>query len=223
MLHKPSTTTARAESPGEAQEALAQLPRRFVDQMPWRYELIRPLVLFPTGTATQRAQETGTPPDTIRTRTRRFQRQGLPGLLPGLSQAGRPRPGRHVPPAVVQELARLNALDAGCHYRALVRLLWGTCGYRMAVTTVKTRWEQSPPAAQGARARGAYHSDPERVPARFEVITLSAQGWTKRRLSRGFPGSRPPVHTWSQRFEAEDLAGVAEQRRAPKAPARPSW
>ena len=122
----------------EAQEEFAQLQLRFVDQMQWRYELMRPLVLFPTGTAIQRAQETGTPPDTIRTLKRRFQRQGMPGLLPGLSQEGRKRPGRHVPPAVVQELARLKALDSGFRYRELVRLIWGTCGYRIAVKTVKT-------------------------------------------------------------------------------------
>jgi hypothetical protein len=77
----------------EAQEEFAQLQLRFVDQMQWHYELIRPLVLFPTGPATQRAQETGTHPDTIRTLKRRFQRQGLPGLLPGFSQEGRQRPG----------------------------------------------------------------------------------------------------------------------------------
>jgi hypothetical protein len=46
----------------EAQEECAPLQRRFVEQMPWRYELMRPLVLLPTGTAPQRAQETGTPP-----------------------------------------------------------------------------------------------------------------------------------------------------------------
>jgi transposase len=207
----------------EAQEEFAQLQLRFVDQLQWRYELIRPLVLFPTGTATQRAQETGTHPDTIRTLKRRFQRQGMPGLLPGLSQEGRQRPGRHVPAAVVQELARLKALDSGFHYRELVRIIWGTCGYRIAVKTVKTLWEQSPPAAQGELALGPYHSYPERVQARQEVITLYAQGWTKRSISRVLHVSRPTVNTWIQRFEAEDLAGLADKSRAPKAPTRKIW
>jgi hypothetical protein len=159
----------------EGQEEFAQLQLRLVDQMQWRYELIRPLVLFPTGTATQRAQETGTHPDTIRALKRHFQRQGMPGLLPGFSQEGRQRPGRHVPPAVVQELARLKALASGFHYRELVRIIWGTCRYQIAVKTVKTLWEQSPPAAQGERALGAYHSYPERAQARFEVIRVVPQ------------------------------------------------
>ncbi len=36
----------------------AQLQLHFLDQMQWRYELIRPLVLVEEGTPMQRAQET---------------------------------------------------------------------------------------------------------------------------------------------------------------------
>jgi hypothetical protein len=54
----------------------AQLQLGFVDQIQWRYEMIRPLVLFADRTVQQRAQETQTHPDTVRTLQRRFQRQG---------------------------------------------------------------------------------------------------------------------------------------------------
>jgi hypothetical protein len=60
----------------------AQLQLSFVDQTQWRYEVIRPLVLFADRTASQRAQETETHPDTVRTLQRRFRQQGMPGLLP---------------------------------------------------------------------------------------------------------------------------------------------
>jgi hypothetical protein len=43
----------------------AQLQLGFVDQTQWRYEVIRPLVLFADRTAQQRAQETETHPDTV--------------------------------------------------------------------------------------------------------------------------------------------------------------
>ena len=56
----------------EPMRDFAQLQLHFVDQIQWRYELIRPLVLFAEGTATQRAQDTHTHPDTVRTFTRRF-------------------------------------------------------------------------------------------------------------------------------------------------------
>jgi hypothetical protein len=75
----------------------AQLQLTFVDQMQWRYEVIRPLVLFGDRTATQRAQETQTHPDTVRTLQRRFRQQGMVGLLPHTvkvegARAGEPRP-----------------------------------------------------------------------------------------------------------------------------------
>ena len=50
----------------------AQLQWRFVDQTQWRYEVIRPLVLFADRTAAQRAQETATHPETVRTLHRRL-------------------------------------------------------------------------------------------------------------------------------------------------------
>jgi hypothetical protein len=66
----------------EPTAAFAQLQLGFVDQTQWRYELIRPLVLFADRTARQRAQETHTHPDTVRTLQRRFRQQGMQGLLP---------------------------------------------------------------------------------------------------------------------------------------------
>ena len=65
----------------------AQLQLTFVDQMQWRYEVIRPLVLFADRTATQRAQETQTHPDTVRTLQRRFRRQGI-RVFGGTASAG---------------------------------------------------------------------------------------------------------------------------------------
>jgi hypothetical protein len=46
----------------EPTAAFAQLQLGFVDQTQWRYEVIRPLVLFADRTAPQRAQETDTQP-----------------------------------------------------------------------------------------------------------------------------------------------------------------
>ena len=51
----------------EPMQDFAQLQLQFVDQIQWRYELIRPLVLFADGTPTQRAEATHTHPDTVRT------------------------------------------------------------------------------------------------------------------------------------------------------------
>ena len=57
-----------------------QLP--FLDPTQYRYELIRPLLLYPEHTATQRAQETGTHPETVGRLKRRFDQQGMLGPSP---------------------------------------------------------------------------------------------------------------------------------------------
>jgi transposase InsO family protein len=221
LLHQNITREGRAVEP--RREEFAPLQLRFVDQIQWRYELIRPVMLFEDRTATQRAQETGTHPDTVRKLTRRVRQQGMLGLLPDTVEVVRQRPGRKVPEAVIQELARLKALSTGFQYRELVRIVWCTCRYRMAVKTMQKLWQQSLPAVQGNLALGDYHSQPDRYQARLQVIKLHAQGWTKRSISQVLRVSRPTIHAWIQRFEAEHFAGLVDKSRAPKVPTQKVW
>jgi hypothetical protein len=106
----------------------AQLQLAFVDQTQWRYELIRPLVLFADRTARQRAQETETHPDTVRTLQRRFRWQGMLGLLPADVEVAPRRRASPIPEAVRQEIDRLKVLYDGFHYRELARILFITFG-----------------------------------------------------------------------------------------------
>jgi hypothetical protein len=80
----------------------AQLQLGFVDQTQWRYEVIRPLVLFADRTAQQRAQETETHPDTVRTLHRRFRQRGVLGLLPADVKVVPRRRASPIPEAVRQ-------------------------------------------------------------------------------------------------------------------------
>jgi hypothetical protein len=101
----------------------AQLQLQFADHTQWRYEVIRPVVLFADRTPQQRAQETQTHPATVRTLKRRFRQQGMLGLLPDdVEVVVRARVTR-VPDAVRQELDRLKARYDGFHYRELARIL----------------------------------------------------------------------------------------------------
>jgi hypothetical protein len=59
--------------------AFAQLQLGFTAPTQRRYEVIRPLLLFKDRTATQRARETATHPDTVRTVHRHFGHQGMLG------------------------------------------------------------------------------------------------------------------------------------------------
>jgi hypothetical protein len=82
----------------------AQLQLGFVDQAQWRYEVIRPLVLFADRTAQQRARETETHPDTVRTLQRRFRQRGMLGLFPADVEVVPRRRPSPVPEAVRQEV-----------------------------------------------------------------------------------------------------------------------
>jgi hypothetical protein len=123
MLHKPLDRMAGGGATVELTAEFAQLQLGFVDQTQWRYEVIRPLVLFADRTAQQRAQETHTHPDTVRTLRRRFRQQGMLGLLPADVEVVPRKRTSHVPEAVRQEIDRLKSLYDGFHYRELARIL----------------------------------------------------------------------------------------------------
>ncbi len=210
---------ATVEPTGE----FAQLQLGFVDQTQWRYELIRPLVLFANRTPQQRAQETGTHPDTVRKLQRRFRQQGMLGLLPDhVEVVIRGRMAR-VPEAVRQEIDRLKALYGGFHYRELARILFIKFGAPIDHKTVKAIWQESPVACQGHLGLWDYHAQPDRYHARLQVIKLYYHGWDKVSISRFLKVSRPTVDAWIERFEMEHVAGLMDKSRAPKAPARKIW
>src|SRR4030095_4934267 len=201
----------------------AQLQLRFVDQTQQRYEVIRPLVLLADRPATQRAQETGTHPDTVRTLHRRFRQQGMLGLLPGdLEVRRQARPGT-IPDDVRQEIDRLKALYSGFHYRELARIIFCKCAYPLDDKTAKLLWQQSPVPTQQQLELWTYHTHPDRYQARLQVIKLYYQGWDKLSISRFLQVSRPTVDTWIARFEAEHFTGLMDKRRGPKVAPRKVW
>src|SRR5919109_1197282 len=82
MLYIPCSKAGSRGATQVSTDDFAQLQLQFVDQTQWRYEVIRPMVLFADLTPRQRAAETDTHPATVRTLTRRFRQQGMLGLLP---------------------------------------------------------------------------------------------------------------------------------------------
>ena len=133
----------------------AQLQLGFVDQIQWRYEVIRPLVLFADRTAQQRAQETHTHPDTVRTLRRRFRQQGRLGLLPADVEVVPRKRTSPVPEAVRQEIDRLKTLYDGFYYRELARIFgnWrGSCRARSGRPSM-TGWSRSSGRKVPSRAR----------------------------------------------------------------------
>src|SRR5262245_18632105 len=159
------TPAARREGRATRLEPLAdfaQLQLHFVDHVQWRYEVIRPLVLFDDRTAAQRAVETHTHPETVRRLTRRFRHQGTLGLFPNHTELISPRRGQQVSDQVVEELARLKARYDGFQFRELVRIIQYKCNERLDDKTIKKLWQQSPGPVQGELPLETYHRHPQR-------------------------------------------------------------
>jgi transposase InsO family protein len=207
----------------DAMPAFDQLQLRFVDHIQWRYEVIRPLVLFEDRTATQRTAETHTHPETVRKLARRFEHQGMLGLFPEHTEVTRARPGPPIPAIVVEELTRLKALYQGFGYRELARILHYTCNEHIDDKTVKKLWHQIPLPIQGELPFGLSPRQSDRSQTRRQVIHLYAQGWSKRSISAFLHVSRPTVTLWIRRFEAEHWSGLEDKSRAPTAPVRKVW
>ena len=139
----------------EPMRDFAQLQLHFVDQIQWRYELIRPLVLFAEGTATQRAPgHTPTP--------------CAPSRVASTNRAcwGCAAPSRWCPAAVRHTSlrwcgrTRLKGLYADFHYRELARILFATLHYRIDHKTVKQLWQRS----QWRRRRNSSYGTIIRIP-----------------------------------------------------------
>ena len=207
----------------EAASDFAQLELRFVDQIQWRYELIRPLILFENRPATRRAQETHTHPETVRKLRRRFQQQGMLGLLLDDVEVIPKEKTPRVSAAVIEEMNRLKALYAGFHARELARIVFYKLGERIGHKTAQRLWQQSPVVTQEALPLEDYHTQPNRYQARLQVIKLYAQGWEKISISRFLHVSRPTIDAWIKRFATEHFAGLQDKSRAPHAPARKVW
>jgi hypothetical protein len=198
-----------------------QLPLN--DPLPQRYELIRPLVLLQDRTASERAQETDTHPETVGALKRRFEAQGMLGLLPDTLTVIPVGRRRRVPDEVVEALQRLKGLYDGFGYRELARILLHTCARRISHHSVHKLWHQLPPASPQQLPLLDYHSYPERAQARQQVIELSCHGWSKRSISRFLHVSRPTITTWIARFEADNVASLEDKSRAPTSTVRKAW
>jgi Putative ATPase subunit of terminase (gpP-like) len=204
-------------------EDFAQQQLQFVDQTQWRYDVIRPIVLFAARTPRQRAHETDTHHARVWRLTRRLRQQGRLGLLPEDGEVSvRPRAPR-VPEAVRQEMDRLKAVYDGFRYRELARILFITCGVSIDHKTVKALWQASAVSCQEHLGLWDYHAQPDRYQARMQGIQLYYQRWEKISIHRFLRVSSPTIDAWIQRFEMEHFAGLVDKSAAPHAPARKVW
>jgi transposase/transposase InsO family protein len=197
----------------------------FNDPTQQRYELIRPVAVIGNRTATERAQETGMHPETIGRLKRRFEKQGMLGLLPDTVEVVPSGRQSRVKETVMAELAYLKSLYDGFQYRELCRIIFCKVEERISDKTVKKLWHQLPPAPAAPRQLPLlnYHTYTERLEARKQVIELYFQGWNKLSISRFMRVSRPTIDEWISRFESENLSSLEDKKSGPKSPERKVW
>ena len=226
MMHRPPRLcvgASRGDARVQPELDFARLHERFRDPIQRRYELMRPVMLLQDRTATQRAEETHSHPETIGALKRRFAQHGMLGLLPSPLHVGPSGRQGRVPDAVMAELSRLQGLYDGFASRALCRVLFYKLGYHVSDKTVKKLWDALPPTSPRQLPLLDYHSYPDPSQARQEVIALYFQGWNRLRISRFLRVSRPTINEWISRFESDNLASLEERSRAPQAPVRKVW
>lgn len=212
--------TSKRQSSRSQTEDFQQLQLRFSDHVQWSYELIRPLVLYPSQTPRERAQETQVHPRTVRRHLRYFRHQGMRGLVPELRNMPQwPRSPR-VPETITTEVLRLKGLYHGLAYTEIARIIFITQGYAIHHKTVKRILQQHPVPMQDQLPLLDYHAQPHRYAARVQAIKLFYQGWSKQSISRVMHVSRPTLDHLLDRFESEHFAGLLDKSSAPKDPAR---
>jgi transposase InsO family protein len=193
------------------------------DPIQHRYELIRPVVVFGDRSVTQRARETDTHPETVGRLKRRFEQQGMLGLFPDTMEVLPTRRRRRVDDTVVQELQRLKGLYGGFGYRELARIVFHRVEHRIDPKTVQALWEELSPAAPQQLPLLDYHSYADPAHARLAVIELYCEGWRKRSISEFLHVSRPTINAWIERFEADNVASLADRSHTPKTIRRKAW
>lgn len=162
-------------------EAFSQLRLALDDPVQARYEVARPLLLGQPLSAAERARQTHTHAQTVRSYVRRFQREGMRGLFQsGLFDAQPdvvPRCGM-TSEAVRLEVLRLKTLYPPLHLREIANILYATLGARVDYKTVQRILQRHPVATQQRLPLARFRDATDPYAARVEVVKLYYQGWT---------------------------------------------
>ncbi|HYE73010.1 MAG TPA: helix-turn-helix domain-containing protein [Blastocatellia bacterium] len=156
---------------------------------------------------------------------RKFRTQGLAGLI--AARAGKREP--YTPERIVVSLLYWKCLAPSASSRELARVTFATSGYRLHHETVAALLERYFFWRYREFTDRIRYPVPATLPERrAEIIKLSAQGWTDKRIAQLLGCSRNTVIKWlkrSQRMAAESeqqewLLGLS---RAPHQTTRKVW
>jgi putative transposase len=182
------------------------------------YELLRPIVLFGV-TPRQRARATGTPERTLRRKADRFDAEGMTSLLDPKPEIA-PTDRRRVPATIRQRILALKAEYPAFRPRELAEICRRRHDCRVDHKTVQRILEDNPVPAVTKRRYPPYGAIADPVQRRLAVVALYFDGWNIKSIAGYLETSRSRVYEVLYRFFDQDFAGLTDQSRAPKQPAR---
>ena len=196
-----------------ATDDFAQLQLAFIDPIQRQYEVIRPVVLF-AETVSERSRQTGIDRDQISEHARRFVIGGMTALADQrAAHAGR-RPHAY-PEPVAAYILYLKQLYSPLHNHEIARIIGRKFGYVTNHNTVKRFLERHALPVQLPLPLPQFHDFDDAYRARWTVVKLWAEGWSKASIAGCLQLSRKHVHTLIDAFRTDGFVGLEDHRTRP--------
>ena len=170
------------------------------------YERIRPLVLFGEP-APERSAQTGTSERVLYRRVVAFREEGMGSLFAS------PKVKRRVlPPSIRRKIVDLKAEHPPLNLEEIANICGTLFGRRPDGHTVKAVLEESVIPRKLVRRFEPYHEAGDVRESRRAVVTLYAEGWSDKSISRYLKVDRSTVHRVRRRYEERAEEGLEDRR-----------
>src|SRR5215471_4756054 len=176
-----------------AQEDFAHIRQHCIDPLQHDYEVIRPIVLF-AETSAERSRQTGVERPVVGDKARRFVLAGMLGLTDRRAEAAG-RKGHSYPEAMASYIVYLKQLYPPIHLRDIARIVQRKCGYKTNHHTLKRFLEPYNTPIQLELGLTTFAAFTDAYPARWTVVRMAYEGWTKTSIADCLKLSRTHVYT----------------------------
>jgi transposase InsO family protein len=192
-----------------------ELKHKFTDDVQDRYESIRPILLFEDISIRERAKQTGSSKNTIKTRVRKFKQSGMRGLFDSRELPKKIRDW-NIPQNVIDEIFELLSIYPDFKHIEICKIINHTSNYKLTPYQVKTILNENPYQIQTKLS--IIPTDPYEL--KVEVVKRYYLGWHITTLEKFYGLSRRHIQRIINNFEKDNFAGLLSKSKAPHQPHR---
>src|SRR5579883_2063235 len=182
------------------------------------YESVRPMVLFGQS-AIERAEATGISRSTLTKRAKRFQREGIRGLLPHI-----PKPDETAPRPLLKTVrSHIRALKAECPsltLREIADIIYVKHGRQPSHHTIARVLDEAPLQTTFKRRYPRFADILGADNRRMAIVNLHYEGWTITRIAAYLETTRLTVRRTLTRWFVEGVPGLENKPTGPKGPSK---